>query len=362
MTDTQPLKVVVAMSGGVDSSVAAVLMKQQGYDVTGMMLRLWTEPEKECDNACCTPESMAAARRVAAIIGIPFYVIDIRDLFRNEIVEFFIDGYRRGITPNPCLRCNQVIRWGFLMQEAKNLGADLLATGHYARLEKDGSGNTILKKGLDEGKDQSYVLSGLTQEQLRSTLLPIGGMQKSDVRELARKNSLPTAEKSDSQDLCFLAGDDYRNFLRRLSPEIMQPGPIIDIDGRQLGEHSGLPDYTIGQRKGLGAIQEPYYVIRKDVEANALIVGKKDQLGSDTCFIERMNWIVDDSISTMSHISVKIRYKAPAVPAEISFRENGSLCVKFEKRLRDITPGQQAVLYHDDICLGGGLISRASDK
>lgn len=347
------------MSGGVDSSVAALILKEQGYDVIGMMLRLWTEPERECDNACCTPESMAAARRVAAMLDIPFYVVDVRDFFHREIVEFFIDGYRRGITPNPCVRCNQVIRWGFLLDEAKKLGADYLATGHYARLEKDTSGQILLKKGLDEQKDQSYVLSGLTQEQLRSTLLPIGAMEKPAVRQLARDHNLPTAEKQDSQDLCFLAGDDYRKFLRRTAPEISAPGLIKDTQGTVMGEHTGLPDYTIGQRKGLGAIQQPYYVIRKDVETNSLIIGKKDELGSDIFDIENMNWINGRPDELPDNMTVKIRYKAPAVSAKISLRENGSLCVKFEKPLRDITPGQQAVLYENDLCLGGGLITRS---
>ncbi len=351
-------KIIVAMSGGVDSSVAALLLKQQGYYVSGIMLRLWTEPEKECSNSCCTPESMSAARRVAAIIEIPFYVIDIREYFRKEIVEYFINGYQMGITPNPCLRCNQIVRWGFLLQEAKNIGASYMATGHYARLVRNADQAVQLKKGLDEGKDQSYVLSGLSQDQLKSTLLPIGGLQKSDVREIARKNNLPTAEKKDSQDLCFLAGDDYRRFIRRIAPQILMPGPILDTDGNQIGEHTGLPDYTIGQRKGLGSIQEPYYVLRKEIETNTLIVGKKGELGTDSCIIENMNWITNVSTLAQEKVSIKIRYKSPSMPASISFRENGSLCVKFDNRLRDITPGQQAALYIDDICLGGGQISQ----
>jgi tRNA-uridine 2-sulfurtransferase len=361
MTAENTGKIVVAMSGGVDSSVAALLLKQQGFDVTGMMLRLWTEPDKECENACCTPDSVAAARRVAAMIDIPFYVIDIIDLFRKEIVDFFVDGYKNGTTPNPCLRCNQVIRWGFLLQEAQNLGATHLATGHYARLLKNPEGDIHLLRGLDPGKDQSYVLSGLSMAQLNSTILPIGELQKSDVREIARTNGLPTAEKADSQDLCFLAGDDYRNFLRRYAPEISQKGPIRDKQGRLMGEHTGLSDYTIGQRKGLGAIQEPYYVIRKDPGTNTLIIGKKEELGSDTCLVQNMNWILGKTEEIPEKVEIKIRYKSPAVTASISFRENGVVCVKFDRRLRDITPGQQAAFYQDETCLGGGLISQVMD-
>ena len=229
-------------------------------------------------------------------------------------------------------------------------------------LKKNVQGQILLKKGLDETKDQSYVLSGLTQEQLQSTLLPIGAMEKSHVRQIARDNNLPTADKQDSQDLCFLAGDDYRHFIRRVAPEISTPGKMVDTTGRILGEHTGLPDYTIGQRKGLGAIQEPYYVLRKDVETNTLVIGRKEDLGSDTLFIQKMNWITGTPENLSGDVTVKIRYKAPAQPAVIDFRENGSLCVKFDKPLRDITPGQQAVLYENDTCLGGGLITRVKEE
>lgn len=355
-------KVVIAMSGGVDSSVAALLLKQQGYDVTGMMLRLWTEPEKECQNSCCTPESMDAARKVAALLGIPFYVVDCRDQFYNVIVKDFIDGYKAGITPNPCVRCNKIIRWGFLLDEARNIGAHYLATGHYARIEKDTSGRMSLKKGLDASKDQSYVLSGLNQDQLASTILPLGSMQKSEVRAIARENEILTAEKKDSQDLCFLAGEDYRLFLHRNAEEAFANGPIKDTTGKTLGGHNGLANYTIGQRKGLGAIQEPYYVIRKEIKSNTLVIGKEGDLGSDTFFMDEVNWIVDTSLGIPQNADVKIRYKAPALPASIIAGEYGSICVKFERDLRDITPGQLAVLYDGDICLGSGLIKQVATK
>ena len=360
MNSNSSRKVVVGMSGGVDSSVAALLLAQAGYDVTGMMLRLWTEPGKEDRNACCTPDSVAAARRVAAIIGIPFYVVDVRDLFHKEIVDYFIQGYRHGETPNPCIRCNQVIRWGALFEEANNIGAEYLATGHYARLDENGDGTVSLKKGLDEGKDQSYVLSGIPEEKLRKTLLPIGNMQKSVVREIARKNKLPTADKQDSQDLCFLAGEDYREFIKRNSPEILVPGPIKNKQGEIIGQHSGLPNYTIGQRKGLGAIQEPYYVNQKDTESNTLWVGKNEQMGSDACEVVDINWISLPQTTNSLRVEVKIRYKAAPVFASISSGASGTLCVKFDKKLRDITPGQQAAFYLEDLCLGGGKISRVT--
>jgi tRNA-uridine 2-sulfurtransferase len=357
MTSNSSKKVVVGMSGGVDSSVSALLLVKAGYDVTGMMLRLWTEKGKEDLNSCCTPDSVAAARRVAAIIGIPFYVIDVRDLFHSEIVEYFVQGYASGETPNPCIRCNQVIRWGALLEEAGNIGMDFLATGHYARLEEGTDGSVSLKKGLDEGKDQSYVLSGIPQEKLKKTLLPIGGMQKSTVREIARTNKLPSAEKHDSQDLCFLAGEDYREFLKRNSPEILNPGQIVNKQGEVLGQHNGLANYTIGQRKGLGAIQEPYYVISKHPKTNKLLVGRIEELGFDHCEVENINWISRPPSKFPLLVDVKIRYKAVPVPAEISPGESGTLWVKFDKKLRDITPGQQAVFYFEDVCLGGSKIS-----
>lgn len=362
MMDYSKEKVVVAMSGGVDSSVAAFILKQKGYNVTGIMLRTWTEPENECKNACCTPESMAAARKIAAMLDIPFYVLDAREYFRKEIVEFFIDGYRRGITPNPCVRCNQVVRWGFLLDEVRNMGANYLATGHYARITSEISGWIYLKRGLDANKDQSYVLSALSQDQLKSTLLPIGDRQKHDVREIARKNNLPCAEKKDSQDLCFLAGDDYREFLRRNARHIFLPGDILNTGGQRLGTHNGLPDYTIGQRKGLGAFQVPHYVLSKNREENTLTIGNLDELGSDTCTIDTMNWIINPSHKKPESAQIKIRYKAPPVPATILYRDNGSLCIKFVRKLRDITPGQQAVFYSDDICLGGGQISQVNSQ
>ncbi|MEI8131375.1 MAG: tRNA 2-thiouridine(34) synthase MnmA [Leptolinea sp.] len=356
------LKVVVGMSGGVDSSVAALLLTQAGYDVTGIMLRLWTEPGNEDRNSCCTPDSIAAARKVAAIIGIPFYVVDVRDLFHREIVGYFIRGYELGETPNPCIRCNQVIRWGALLEEAENIGADFLATGHYARLDENIDGSISLRKGQDQGKDQSYVLSGVSQSKLRKTLLPIGNLLKSAVREIARSNNLPTAEKQDSQDLCFLAGEDYREFLKRNAPEILMPGPILNIQGEIIGQHSGLPNYTIGQRKGLGAIQEPYYVLKKDTDTNSLWIGKNEEMGSDTCLVEEINWITPPAKIFPQKMDVKIRYKAPPVAAEISSGEKSALWVKFDKKLRDITPGQQAAFYFEDLCLGGGKITRVTNE
>lgn len=290
-------KVVVAMSGGVDSSVAAALLKEQGYDVIGMMLRLWSEPGKEDSNRCCTPDAMAQARRVTAKLDIPFYVVDAKEIFRSTVVQYFLDGYAQGITPNPCLVCNHVIRWEFLLDHALALGANFMATGHYVRKREAENGRLELLRAIDRSKDQSYVLNTLTQEKLTKTLFPIGEHRKSEIRGLAGSFGLPTATRADSQDLCFLAGEDYRDFIRRNAGAAGgHPGPIMTREGKTLGEHQGLAYYTIGQRKGLGAgLAQPVYVLVKDAATNTLIVGTRDELGSREMIVKDINWILGEA-------------------------------------------------------------------
>jgi len=351
-------KVVVAMSGGVDSSVAAALLKQQGYDVIGMMLRLWSEPGKEESNRCCTPDAMALARRVAARLDIPFYAVDAKDVFRQTIVTYFLDGYAAGQTPNPCLLCNRVIRWEFLLDHALALGADFMATGHYVRLQKADDGRMQLLRGVDPAKDQSYVLHVLTQDKLSKALFPIGEYPKPQVRELARTFNLPTASRADSQDLCFLAGEDYRDFIRRNAPEILRPGPIATRDGRVVGEHTGLANYTIGQRKGLGfASGVPLYVLGKDAAANTLLVGPAEELGSRELTAVEVNWLTGEPRPGPFRAEVKTRYTARPAAAEVIPLEAGtSVRVRFDAPQRDITPGQAAVFYEGDLVVGGGRI------
>ena len=272
--------VVVAMSGGVDSSVAAALLVKQGYPVTGMMLRLWSEPGSKVENRCCAPEAMVLARRVAEKLSIPFYVIPAQDVFYTTVIANFITELSQGLTPNPCLVCNRLIRWGLLWEQAAAIGANYLATGHYARLHRDESGVIQLLRGVDARKDQSYVLHVLNQQQLEHTMLPLGEFTKPQVRQLARDFALPVAERPDSQDLCFLGEEDYRSFLLRRAPFAPQPGPILDRNGQVLGEHPGLAFFTIGQRKGLGlSSPHPLYVLEKDLKKNALIVGPGSELG-----------------------------------------------------------------------------------
>jgi tRNA-specific 2-thiouridylase len=349
-------KVVVAMSGGVDSSVAVALLKQQGYDVTGMMLRLWSEPGKEESNRCCTPDSMAQARRVAGILDIPFYVIDAKDVFKETVVQYFLDGYARGETPNPCLLCNRQIRWTFLLNHALALGAEFMATGHYVRI-KDEGGRLRLLRAMDHSKDQSYVLHVLNQDQLAHALFPVGEFPKPEIRRLAADFGLPTASRADSQDLCFLAGDDYRNFLQRNLPEILKPGEIVTTNGKSIGQHNGLANYTIGQRKGLNiASPVPLYVITKQATSNTLIVGTLDELGFTELTARYVNWTLGETPQEPFRAQVKIRYTAKEVEAWVNPLEGNQASVKFDAPVRDVTAGQAAVFYQGELMLGGGII------
>jgi tRNA-specific 2-thiouridylase len=362
--------VVVAMSGGVDSSVAAALLVEQGYQVIGMMLRLWSEPGTEDDNRCCTPDAMAMARRVAAKLDIPFYAIDVQERFHEVIVQHFIDGYTQGITPNPCVLCNRHIRWGFLLDRARAFGAEYMATGHYAQVVPSGDapeasgparlGRVRLLRGRDQAKDQSYVLSVLGQEQLRQTLLPLGGLTKPEVREQAARFGLPVASRADSQDLCFLARRDYRGFLARNAPHPPQPGPIINTSGEVIGEHQGLAFYTIGQRKGLSIPAaaphaEALYVIRKDIHTNTLVIGNETELGQRELRAAGINWVSGMPPQEPFRAAAKIRYKANEAWATIT-PEGSQAQVVFDQPLRDITPGQRVVFYQGEECLGGGTI------
>ncbi len=351
-------KVVIAMSGGVDSSVAAVLLKQQGYEVIGMMLRLWSEPGKQDSNRCCTPDSMAQARRVAARLEIPFYVIDAREIFHKTVVSYFLEGYANGQTPNPCLACNRQIRWEFLLNHALALGADYMSTGHYVRKQVTEDGRQVLRKGIDPGKDQSYVLHVLTQEKLARALFPVGDYTKPEIRAIAESFGLSVARRPDSQDLCFLAGTDYRGFLQRNGSIQPVAGDIVDRNGKILGQHTGLANYTIGQRKGLGlTTPEPLFVLSKNATNNTLVVAPNHELGASELLAVDVNWtggiVPDESFRAY----VKTRYTAAPAMALVTPSANPSqVSVRFDTPQRDLTPGQAAVFYDGDIVLGGGLI------
>ncbi len=357
----QELTVAVAMSGGVDSSVAAALLVERGYRCVGIMMRLWAEvgAGEASTNKCCSLESVNDARRVADELGMPFYLINVEQPFKEKVVDYFIDGHRAGVTPNPCLACNRHIRFDYLLNYARKLGADYLATGHYARLRYGPDGEVFLLKGVDERKDQSYVLSVLGQSELRDLLFPIGDYPKAEVRRMASARGLPVASKHDSMDLCFVADDDHRRFLRDWAASAMNPGPIVDRRGQILGQHQGLPNYTIGQRKGLGisGASEPLFVLALDHANNRLVVGAADELGRDHLVAAEVNWVADQPPADGVAVECKIRYKAQAVPCTLHPQPNGHVVARFAEPLRDITPGQGAVFYQSERCLGGGIIA-----
>jgi len=349
-------RIVVAMSGGVDSSVAAAILKDQGHDIIGVMMSLWSEPGT-IGNLCCTPDAMALARSISAQLDFPFFSVNSEKAFRENVVQFFIDSYRQGETPNPCVACNRLVRWDSILAKADDLGATHIATGHYARLRTDQTGQVQLLRGVDEKKDQSYVLHGLLQEKLARSIFPLGEYTKPKIRELARKYKLPVAERPDSQDLCFVGGGDYRDFLQRHAPEVANPGPIVTNEGKEIGQHDGLAFYTIGQRKGIGiAAKYPFYVLHKDVTNNVLVVSPLDELGRDELTTGPVNWISGQPPQTPKRLLVKIRYKARDVYGLVSTMDDRCAHVHFEEPVRDITPGQAAVFYDGEVCLGGGII------
>jgi tRNA-specific 2-thiouridylase len=352
-------RVVVAMSGGVDSSVAAALLVEQGYDVVGIMLKLWSDGDGEHGraNRCCTPADTEAARLIAQQLGIPFYLINIADSFKSIVVDYFVGEYMAGRTPNPCLECNRHVRFELLLNKALGLGAHYLATGHYARVRQV-AGRYQLLRGLDPQKDQSYVLSVLGQAELSHALWPLGELTKPQVRELAARFNLPVAQKVESQDLCFLASGDYRDFLLRHSPAgAIRPGPIRTTSGRVLGEHQGLPFYTIGQRKGIGlAAAEPLYVIELDARANAVIVGTAAELGRRECVARHMHYVSGQTPHEPFRATAKIRYKAREAAVTV-YPDDRVARVEFDDPQRDITPGQGLVLFDGEVVIGQGLIA-----
>lgn len=353
---TVPRRVAVAMSGGVDSSVAAALLVDQGVDVFGVMMRLWVEDGRV--NRCCSPDDVNGARQVASRLGIPFYVLDMKSAFREHVVDFFLDGYAHGVTPNPCIECNRTIRWKHLLKDALGFGATHLATGHYARVEAR-SGEWVLRRGVDPNKDQSYVLSVLGQTEMAHAVFPLGDYTKPEVREYARRRRLPVAERPESQDLCFLAGDDYRAFLRRHASDGLTPGPILNAAGAVLGRHEGLAAYTIGQRRGLRLpSNDPLYVVAKDRSTNALTVGTRAELGRASFRTLPVGWVCGRPPAAAAFpADVQVRYRAARVPCQVTPHPDATCAVELARPLPDVTPGQSAVFYQGDICLGGGVIA-----
>jgi tRNA-uridine 2-sulfurtransferase len=351
-------RVLIGMSGGVDSSYAAAFLKQEGYDVVGAMLNLWTEPSQMGENRCCSLDSQYLARRVAAQLDIPFYIIDAKEKFRKEIVEQFIADYINGVTPNPCIACNSKVRWNILLEQARKLGIEYIATGHYARICSLENGGFQLFKGLDANKDQSYVLSMLPREYLSQTILPLGDMNKVQVRERSRTLNLPSSNQPDSQDLCFLGSMDYREFLMKYAGERILPGDIVDESGKIVGRHEGLPFYTVGQRKGLRiANNKPYFVIFKNLKSNNLIVRCSINENTSSFSAIKMNWLVNQNVGGILECNVKIRYRSTEIPGIVRVTSSESVDVELDiSKKPDITPGQIAVFYQKELCMGGGII------
>jgi len=361
-------KVVVAMSGGVDSSVAAALLKEQGYEVIGVTMKLFSLPKDYCRSenlrSCCGWKATEDAHRVAIHLGISHYVVDFRDRFDKCVIKDFCGEYSKGRTPNPCIRCNQYIKFDFLMKRLKALKADYLATGHHACVEYDTrSGRYLLKKGKDKKKDQSYFLYPLTQDQLSRTLMPIGNFTKEEVREKAQKLGLSVAQRHESQEICFIPDNDYVRFIRQRIPKAFRSGPIVDRENQVLGQHEGIAHFTIGQRKGMGiAASQPLYVLSMESDTNTIVVGPSDQLYEKVLLASQVNLISKAKIAKPLNVKAKIRYKHREAKALLTPLDTDQILVEFERPQRAVTPGQAVVFYDKNVVVGGGIIDRSGEK
>jgi len=360
---------MAAMSGGVDSSVAALLLKEKGYDVVGVTLRLWVDPLAEAEagteaRGCCSLDAVSDARRVADMLDIPHYVLNMQDEFYTSIVTDFITAYLDGRTPNPCIECNRIIKFSYLRRKAQAMGINFLATGHYARIAYDAeAGQYRLYKGIDRQKDQSYMLYMLGQEELASVLFPLGELTKQQVREIAAAKKLRVADKKESQEICFIPDNDYRAFLKREYPQARQPGDIVSASGRKLGRHSGIVNYTVGQRKGLGlTTPRPLYVVQLDARRNIVIVGEEGETYSSGLLAGQLHFVSGDAPAEDTEIQVKIRYRAAAVPAILFPPADNRARVIFKEQQKAVTPGQSAVFYRGVEVFGGGLIEAPLPK
>jgi tRNA-specific 2-thiouridylase len=368
-------KVVLAMSGGVDSSVAAALLLRDGYDVMGVFMRLGTpagveevaaescEPGAKGKQGCCSVLDAADARRVAGLLDIPFYVLNFQDDF-GKVIDYFVGEYNRGRTPNPCVRCNDWLKFGKLARYAEAVGAQYVASGHYARIGVDpATGQRALMRGLDHKKDQSYVLFGMSRQTMEHTLLPIGGYEKHEVRAIAEEMKLPVFNKPDSQEICFVPNQDYAGLVKRRSPDTFRPGDLVTTDGTVVGGHEGHQHFTIGQRKGVGvAFGHPIYVVDIDAPSNRVTVGPKEQTLRSSLIADQLNLLTDrlQSPGDRATCSAKIRYNHAPQPATAEVMEGGRLRVTFDEPQSAITPGQAVVLYDGDVVLGGGWIDQAN--
>jgi tRNA-specific 2-thiouridylase len=353
-------RVIVGMSGGVDSSVTAALLKQAGHDVIGVTLNVWPDlpnmPEIQREDACCALGAVEDARRVADKLDIPYYVLNFREVFEDKVIKDFVQTYASGRTPNPCIRCNQFIKFDALLVKARQLGAEFVATGHYARIEH-GTPNR-LRKAADANKDQSYVLYVMSQDRLGHAMMPLGVHTKGDTRQMASDMGLSVANKPESQDICFVPFKRYTEFIELYAPEVLQPGPIVDTRGTVLGEHRGVALHTIGQRRGLGiAAGQPLFVTELKPETNTVVVGSPAELLKSSCRLDEVNWIAGPPPVEPLRAMARARYRAAEVACTVVL-DGAELAVQFDEPQRAITPGQAVVLYEGEYVLGGGTITR----
>ena len=354
-------RVVCGMSGGVDSSATAALLIEQGYDVIGITLKLWPQDcVNRAEDKCCGPQAVTDARAVCHQLDVPYYLVDESADFQKHVIQYFADEYKAGRTPNPCVMCNQNLKFGRLIDRADQLGAGFIATGHFARVEKSADGSRwLLKRGKDSRKDQSYFLFSLRQDQLARTLFPLGEKTKSDTRAVARQCHLKTADKEESMEICFVPDNNYGGFLQSANLVQKHRGEILDVRGQVLGHHDGIEFYTIGQRKGLGiTTSQPVYVVELDPENNRVVVADEAALDRDEFVADRCNWHPFAMLAAPIEVTAKIRYNHPGAPATVTPLDGNRVKVKLHSPARAITPGQAAVFYQDDLVVGGGWIAR----
>ena len=355
-------KALIAMSGGIDSSVAALLTKNQGYDCIGCTMKLYNNEDANISKepTCCSLDDVEDARNIAYKLGIPYYVFNFTDDFKEKVIDKFIKCYECGITPNPCIDCNRYIKFDKLYHRARVLGCDYIVTGHYARIEFDGK-KYILKKIIDETKDQSYVLYSMTQEQLKHTLFPLGSMTKTETRKIANENNFINSNKPDSQDICFVPNRDCASVIENYTGKKYTNGNFINTSGEIIGKHKGIINYTIGQRKGLGiSSKEPLYVCKIDAKNNTVTLGNDKELFESVVLVKDFNWIIEKPLESEIKCKVKVRYRQNEQSATLILLENDIVKIIFDKPQRAITPGQAAVAYLGDIVLGGGVIENVN--